>query len=146
MVEETMQPWRGSGGHHALKPLKPAKPMPVIRLAAVILPWAKEFHPDKYAATIQQARNDAKMRRYLVRLVELRWDAEPDWRSVVPLDVLDETALTKNVRTKDGRVLKVGGKLTEGSCELRWTDLGLEPEDFRLLVATIITLDMELVR
>lgn len=146
MVDQTMQAWRGTGGRHALRPLKPAKPLPTVNLAAAILPWAKEFHPEKYADTIRQARNDARLRRYLIRLIEIRWDAEPEWRREVPLAVVDETALTKDIRMKSGRVLKVGGKLTKGSCDLRWVDLRLEPEDFRLLVATIATLDMEIAR
>lgn len=145
MVARTMQAWRGTG-RHAIRQLPRSKPMSTREMAVAILPWAKEKHPDKYADTIKQANDDAKLRRYLVRLVEIRWESEPEWRSAAPLAVLDETALIKRVRTQAGVVLTVGGKLAKGSCHLRWIDLRVEPEDFRLLAAAIIALDMEVVR
>lgn len=145
MVAHTVQAWRGTG-RHAIKQLPKDEPMPTRQIAVAILPWAKETHPDKYVDTIKQANNDAKLRRYLVRLVEIRWESEPEWRGQAPLAVLDETALTKTLRTQAGVVLTVGGRLAKESCHLRWIDLSAEPEDFKLLVAAIIELDMEVVR
>jgi hypothetical protein len=67
-------------------------------LAALILPWAKEHRPEPYQKTLAVARISATFRSYLARLVELRWEAEPEWRDSVPLRALEETALTVRMR------------------------------------------------
>lgn len=67
-------------------------------MGALILPWAKEHRPDPYKQTIAVSGNAATFRAYLIRLIEVRWDAEPDWRPQVPLRALEETALTVRMR------------------------------------------------
>jgi hypothetical protein len=64
-------------------------------LAAVILPWAKANHPQKYADTLKVAANARTFRRYIIRLVEIRWaeDGDRTWRNEITLSVLEESAI-----------------------------------------------------
>lgn len=144
--EQTVQPWRGTA--RVRRPDE--KPLPRVETMAVaelILPWAKEKHPDKYADTIKRAGDAAAFRRFVLRLVEIRWETEPEWRREVPLNVLDETAITATVKAQDGTTLIVAGRAIKGEApQLRWTDLTLSATDFALLVAGIVALDMEIVR
>lgn len=78
-------------------------------LAALILPWAKEHHTDKFEKTIAQVERPETYRKFLLRLVEIRAQAEPTWRNTLPLGILEETALTVEMRTKTGQTLLVGG-------------------------------------
>jgi hypothetical protein len=86
-------------------------------LVALILPWAKTAHPDKYESTLAVAKNAATFRRYLIRLIEIRWSEEPAWASsaIVPLSVFEESALTMTfVHRPTGTSFEVKGRLAPG--------------------------------
>lgn len=87
-------------------------------LAALILPWAKEKHPEKYAGTLKVAANPATLRRYLIRLIEIRW-ADPaedtTWRGEVPLSVLEDSAIQLPMRhVPTGETFQIKGRLAPG--------------------------------
>jgi hypothetical protein len=81
-------------------------------LAALILPWAKENRPDAYTKTLSVASRPEAFRAYLARLIELRWEAEPEWHDQVPLRALEETAITVRMRHPElGVEIEVQGRL-----------------------------------
>lgn len=111
-------------------------------LAALILPWAKEHHPEGYAKTVASAAwgyNPYRLR--LLRLVEIRCEREPAWRnSGVPLSVLDETSVHfKAKHLPSERTLIVGGKSAPpGTNDLRFSDLTwLSAEDMDAVLTVI---------
>lgn len=113
-------------------------------LVAFILPWVKEHRPDAYAATIAVAKRPATLRRYLLRGIELRVDAEPEFRGRVPLSVLDETALCVTVRDAvTGRTFTVGGALARPKAQLPFRALGTTRADLDALLAAVDTMDLE---
>lgn len=79
-------------------------------LAGFILPWAKQWKPEPYAATVAVAGRPVAFRKYMLRLVELRYTEERSFRLTVPLSVLEETGLTQRMRLPDGDVIEVKGK------------------------------------
>lgn len=100
-------------------------------LIELILPWAKEHHPDKYAKTIEQANRPIAFRRFLVRLIEIRCAEDRAWRNTVPLSVLEETSLSVTLRHKGtGREFTVGGQATSGRhVSFRMLGMCLHPEN-----------------
>lgn len=79
-------------------------------LAALILPWAKAEHPEKYEKTIEQSQRPDTYRKFLVRLIEIRASDDRLWRNALPLSILNETALSVTIKLrKTGQVLIVGG-------------------------------------
>lgn len=114
-------------------------------LCALILMWAKEAHPEKYDATLKVATIPATFRRYLLRLVELRWEAEPEWREQAPVLVLDETKITGRVKNTAGDVLEMKGQLSDLPHMNRWWELGLDKEEYANLQTAKKVLDLEYV-
>lgn len=124
-------------------------------LCAIILPWAKEKHAEKYTQTLAVAREPTTFRRYLVRLIEIRCEEEGHaWTGVVPLDVLEESAVTMSFRAGD-TVLEVKGRLAAGDRVWSFAELAMlvtEPDlDARkqalaMLVRAKTTLDLVHVR
>lgn len=117
-------------------------------LVALILPWAKEHEPEKYEATLKVATNDKTFRRYLIRLIEIRWAREDyTWRRTIPLDVLEDSALTMTVTHRPtGRRMHVKGRLAEGPREWSFGELAMltdEPERMGALFAAKDILDLE---
>jgi hypothetical protein len=83
-------------------------------IAAVILPWAKEHHPSKYDDTIKVAANVKTFRRYMIRLIEIRWDEDRDhtWRNDLTLSVLEESKITMHaIHRPSGTPLAISGRL-----------------------------------
>lgn len=114
------------------------------QIAALILPWAKEKHPEKYEQTLKVAMYPDTFRRYMTRLIEIRCQAEPEFRKEVPISVLDETALVVEVKQKgDVYKYKVGGILADQPIDLRFWELALDKETFATIQAAKSTLDME---
>lgn len=101
-------------------------------LAALILPWAKEKHPSKYSDTVKAVRKPDVFRRYMVRLVEIRVEEEPEFRGQVPLSILDETKLTARFKRGDYEfeVRGAGSVKSQGPRVWCWTELALTPEQF----------------
>lgn len=85
------------------------------RLAAVILPWAKDKYPERYQQTLAVASKPDTFQRYMVRLVELRWKEEPDteWLLRVPLTVLEETDISLKARLFGREVVVCGKKVLD---------------------------------
>lgn len=114
------------------------------QIAAMMLPWAKAHHPEKYADTVKVSNRPAVFRRYLLRLLEIRCREEEGFMGTVPVSVLDETALTVKVRDRStGAVLEVKGERAEGPQVTRFWELAMEPEDFRTLQSAKQILDLE---
>lgn len=116
-------------------------------ILALVGPWAKAEHPDKYKATLQQVSMPARFRAYLLRLVELRAEAEPKWVREVPVSILDETRVMRDLRDRaTGRTFVVGGRRAGKTVQLRWTMLALEAADFQLITSAITALDLDVVQ
>lgn len=115
-------------------------------LAALVLPWAKAEHPDKYQQTLAVAANPKSFRRFLVRLVELRVESDKAWSLQVPLDVLDETRLVLPFLTPSGDRWEVGGaKADPMKITHRFWELALairDDNEFQRLQHTKKTLDL----
>ena len=118
-----------------------------VELAALILPWAKEKEPEKYDATIKVARVSSTFRRYMIRLVEIRCQAEPDWRRRVPMSVLEETSLEMRFRQRTtGLEIVVKGLGRNEPREWGFKELAAcDKLSFAQLHHIKTTLDMELV-
>lgn len=115
-------------------------------LARLILPWAKEHHPDKYQQTLKVAAIPATFRRYMLRLVEIRCTDEPEWIKTVNVLVLEETGLTKRLKdNQTGDVYEVKGRLAEGPRITTFAELALPREDFLSLQRAKAALDLEYV-
>lgn len=121
-------------------------------LAGVVLPWAKERHPEKYDATLKAAAVPATFRRYLLRLVEIRWaeagaegatEEERAWRLSVPVSVLDETSIRMKVlRKPTGEVMEFQGSRAEGEQTHRFHELLMGPDEFDALQRAKKMLDL----
>jgi hypothetical protein len=79
-------------------------------LQAVVLPWAKAKHPDKYAMTLKVAHNPASFKAYLLRLLEIRWEEEPETRGGLPILALEETSVVVRTRLKNGKEVEFHGR------------------------------------
>jgi hypothetical protein len=82
-------------------------------LAALVLPWAREQHKTKYDQTLLVANQSVVFRKYLVRLLELRWeqdgDIEADWKKNVPFWALEETSVVVHA-TAFGQPIEICGQ------------------------------------
>ena len=123
------------------------------QLAGFILPWTKENHPDKYDLTLKAASVSGTFRRYLLRLVEVRWqkageegadEKEKEWKLTVPVSVLDETSVRMKVlRKPTGEVMEFQGDKAEGSQTHRFHELLMGPDEFDALQRAKQSLDLE---
>lgn len=117
-------------------------------LAALILPWCKATHPDKYQQTLAVSANPSAFRRYMIRLVEIRWSSDTDvaWRDQVPVSVLEESGLTVKMQHRPtGEMIEVKGRLAPKPRTWTFAELTATPEQFLLLLAAKKTLDLEIV-
>lgn len=112
---------------------------------ALILPWAKQEHAEKYAQTLAVARRGDVFDRYLLRLVELRCAEDRAFLRTVPLWVLDNTAVTCRMRGAGRGEFVVGGKRTEPVPQVRWWQLSLSRADFDSLMAWVDLFDLQTV-
>lgn len=115
-------------------------------LIAFILPWAKEHHRDKYDATLAVQNNENAFRKYMIRLVEIRWAEDKEFRLTVPCSILEETAISATLQDKQtGKTIVVGGKHVKGR-QWGFRELAtLDRKDFETLRVTKETLDLEMV-
>lgn len=79
-------------------------------LAGQVLSWAKEKHPDKYRETVGVSVRPRTYRAYLLRLIEIRWEEDPEWRHGVPYLALEETAIVARFKAGDGTEVEVKGR------------------------------------
>jgi hypothetical protein len=116
-------------------------------MSALILPWAKEIHPEKYEETIKQAKWPGQLMRFLIRLIEIRWTTEPEFRSNVPCHILEETSIVAKLRDrKTGNVIEVKGKNATGGRVWGFNELMIDRTSFDELFALKRDFDLELVR
>jgi hypothetical protein len=115
-------------------------------LAALILPYAKEHHPEKYTDALRVAHQPEKFRRYLIRLVEIRIGEYPAWMNELPISVLDETSLTIRVRDRTtGQEIPLKGQRAEKPISHRIAELALDKTTFDHLQRAKVHLDLEYV-
>jgi hypothetical protein len=116
-------------------------------MTALILPWAKKNHPEKYQQTIQIAKNPQTFRLYLIRLIEIRWMEDQTFRSEVPCSVLEETKIVVKLRDrKSNREIEVRGKAATGGRVWGFQELAnLNRESFDALMELKSFFDLELV-
>lgn len=112
---------------------------------SLILPWAKDKHPDKYRATLQVVNAPKVFEKYLIRLIEIRLEAEPEWLREVPLWALDETKTVLKVRHKPtGKVLEIRGRRAAPR-QYGFSDLRRTPQDFAARIVATEALDLEMI-
>lgn len=113
-------------------------------MAALILPWAKEHHPEKYTETLKISIKPDAFRKYMLRLIEIRCTEEPQWRGEVPVSVLDETSLTIKAKARGtGQVIEYKGRRAVAPIHHRILELALSKPEFDLLQRAKDTLDLE---
>lgn len=117
-------------------------------LAAYILPWAKQWHPEKYAQTLQVATRPTAFRAYLLRLLELRWNdadhfSQLEIGKVIPISVLDETALEITVEHDEFGRITYKGQRCQGPITARIAELALSKEDWQQVRRAQRDLDLE---
>lgn len=111
-------------------------------LAALVLAWAKANKSDAYQKTIQVSANPVVYRNYLLRLTELRFEADKDFRLACPVRILDETALQIRLKDENGTVHIYSGKKCKHPIQNRIGELGLSKEEFTNLQLAKTTLDL----
>lgn len=116
-------------------------------LAVLILPWAKEHHLSKYIETVKVGGRPDAFRKYMLRLVEIRCTEEPDWRGMVPVSVLDETALVLKLRNRNtGEEFESKGQRAPGGPHYhRIGELALPKQEYELLQDAKAKLNLEYV-
>lgn len=115
-------------------------------MIALILPWAKQNHPEKYAQTIKMAKHPEMFGKYLCRLIEIRWGAEKDFRRTVPCHILEETSIVAKFRDRrTGNVIEVKGRTATGGRTWGFKELLTDRESFDELSAWKREFDLELV-
>jgi hypothetical protein len=115
-------------------------------MSALILPWAKQNHPEKYKQTVEMAKWPGMLIRYLIRLIEIRWETDLPFRSSVPCHVLEETSIVARFRDrKMGNIIEVKGKNATGGRVWGFKELILDRESFDELAALKRDFDLELV-
>ena len=112
-------------------------------LSALILPWAKERHPEKYEKTLAVVGREETFRAYLVRLVEVRWNEEKAWRGTVPLSVLELTSLQVTMLHRpSGTKVVCGGRQAKDRL-FSFYDLTMDKAAFEQLLEAIEVFDLE---
>lgn len=80
-------------------------------LADAVMPWAREQHPDKAQQVQEKCDDRVTYRRWLGRLLELRWADDSAWRTTAPMMALHETALAVQFRHRTaGLTFTVNGR------------------------------------
>jgi len=114
------------------------------QLSAMVLPWAKKEHPEKYEQTIKVSMKADTFRRYLVRLLEIRCRSDRDFLGKVPVSLLDETSLVIWVRDrKTGELFEVKGREAPRPHINRFWELALSKSDFEAMKIAKGALDLE---
>ena len=100
-------------------------------IEAHIMEWAKEHEPSAYAQTLGVKEQRRTYRRYMQRLVEIRFEADPAWDP--PLRLLEDTNIVANFKTDDGTVFRVKGRRCDGLRKMSWSLLAILMEQDRPL-------------
>lgn len=92
--------------------------VPLSLLEDQILPWAEEHESAAYAQTLGVQLQTRKYRRYMQRIVEIRYEKDPDWNP--PLRLLEDTDIQATFKMKDGTSFDVKGRRCEGLRKMSW--------------------------
>ncbi len=117
--------------------------LPLTFLEDHIMEWAKEHEPSAHAQTLGVKEQRRTYRRYMQRLVEIRYKAEPGWD--VPLRLLEDTNVEASFKTNDGVVFQVSGRRCPGLRKMSWTLLAILVEQDKpldSLKAAMVELDL----
>jgi hypothetical protein len=125
-------------------------------MAALVLPWAREYHKEKYDQTLIVANKPDVFVRYLVRLLELRWEQDGDvhagWKKDVPFWALEETNITVRATIFEHEVKICGKKVDDRTWA--WAEMSMILKDpdketrkalVRELAALKLGLDLKIV-
>ncbi len=105
--------------------------LPLTLIEDEIMEWAKEHEPSAYAQTLGVKDQRRTYRRYMQRLVEIRYEADPDWNP--PLRLLEDTEIEADFKMKDGTVFHVSGRRCTGLRKMSWTLMAILMEQDRPL-------------
>jgi hypothetical protein len=117
--------------------------LPLSFIEAEIMPWAKENQPVAYAKTLGVKTRPSAYRRYMQRLVEIRFDSDHEWDP--PLRLLEDTGITAEYALPDGTVLTVSGRRAEGLRQMSWDLLAIivdQEQPVHTLTAAMHELDL----
>jgi hypothetical protein len=89
-------------------------------LEELVLEWASRSKPEEHALTVGVQSKPRAYRRYLQRLVEIRWADEPEWRGTVPLRALEDSAIRATFRFGSS-VFECAGRRAAGPRQMSWT-------------------------
>jgi hypothetical protein len=126
-------------------------PLTLQEIADAILPWAEVAHPDKAAQVRAQASHEPTYRRWLGRLIEIRYAEDAAWRGAASLPLLHETGLIIHLQSRDDMTLVVCGRYAPKPWAWTFAELAtltiIEDNDsrrdsFNLLVAAKQELDL----
>lgn len=117
-------------------------------LEELVMGWAQENHSSAYDMTLAVQTEPRTYRRYLQRLVEIRWEREPEWRYAVPLRVLEDTSIVATFRHGSSE-FECSGRRVEGPRRMSWEAMALIAEGatpdgpkVKLLESALRTLDL----
>ena len=113
--------------------------IPISLLEDEIMPWAEEHESAAYASTLGVQGQTRKYRRYMQRLVEIRYEQDPDWDP--PLRLLEDTNIRATFKAKDGTAFDVKGRRCEGLRKMSWTLLAILVEQDRPLDSLQVAMD-----
>lgn len=116
MVNMTRDPSyiaRGGGVRDAAlrEPMQPLVAMTTKELWAVVGAWAEAAHAEK-VAYVRAEQDPARVRKLIIRLIELRWEEDVAGRGDIPLLALHETRIVTTMKHKGtGITMRVNGRL-----------------------------------
>ncbi len=117
--------------------------LPLTYIEDEIMGWAKEHEPSAYAQTLGVKEQRRTYRRYMQRLVEIRYEADPGWNP--PLRLLEDTNVEADFKANDGSVFRVSGRRCPGLRKMSWTLMAILTEQDKpldSLRAAMLELDL----
>ncbi len=105
--------------------------LPLDFIEAQIMEWAETNEPSAFAQTVGVKEQRRTYRRYMQRLVELRYEADPEWNP--PLRLLEDTNIEARFKANDGTVFQVSGRRCPGLRKMSWTLMAILTEQDRPL-------------
>ena len=103
-----------------------------------VMSWAKEAHPTKYAQTVGVKSRPSTYRRYLQRLVEIRYKEDSNWNP--PLRLLEDTNIKARYMTADGHEFEVKGRRCKGLRKMSWSLMASIVEQDKPIDALVVAM------
>ncbi len=107
--------------------------LPLTFIEDEIMGWAKEHEPAAHAQTLGVQEQRRTYRRYMQRLVEIRYESDRGWNP--PLRLLEDTNVEAEFKTDDGTIFTVSGRRCPGLRKMSWTLLAILTEQDRPLAS-----------